>query len=127
MSIAHFLFWTPMIAIAFLNAAIRQFVFIKHMSELQAHQLSTLTLIILCSVYTWFIFPYLKVQNTEQSFLIGAVWVTLTILFEFSLGRLTNRSWGDLLQDYNIFSGRIWPIFLLALFLLPYLIYISKK
>lgn len=127
MSINQFLLWLPMIAIAFLNASIRQLVFIKYMSELRAHQLSTLTLILLCSIYTWFIFPYMKVQNIKQSLLIGLVWVALTVLFEFSLGRLTNRSWSALLQDYNIISGRIWLIFLLSLFLLPCLFYIVRK
>jgi hypothetical protein len=110
-----------------MNASIRQLVFVKYMSELRAQQLSTLTLILLCSVYTWFVFPYMKVQNIKQSLLIGLVWVALTILFEFSLGRLTNRSWSALLQDYNFISGRIWLIFLLSLFLLPYLIYTIKK
>jgi len=127
MSIKHFLLWMPMIAIAFMNASIRQLVFIKHMSELRAHQLSTFTLILLCSIYIWFVFPYLDVQNIKQSFVIGSVWVVLTVVFEFSLGRLTNRSWPDLLQDYNIIAGRIWLIFLLYLFLLPCLIYVIRK
>ena len=127
MSTKHFLLWLPMIAIAFANAAIRQLVFVKYFNELRAHQLSTITLIILCSVYVGFIFPFINVRDNKQAILIGLMWVGLTILFEFSLGRLTNRSWENLLQDYNIIAGRIWLLFLMCLSLMPYVFYLLKK
>jgi hypothetical protein len=117
------LLWLPMIVIAFVNAALRELVFIKQYSELRAHQLSTLTLIVFCSVYTWFIFPQLNIQHSQQALLAGFVWVVLTVLFEFSLGRLTNKSWEYLLENYNIAAGRIWSIFLLCLLLMPYVLY----
>ena len=123
----NFLLWLPMIAIAFANATLRQFVFVKYFNELRAHQFSTITLIILCSVYVGFIFPFINVRDNKQAILIGLMWVGLTILFEFSLGRLTNRSWENLLQDYNIIAGRIWLLFLICLSLMPYVFYLLKK
>lgn len=39
------------------------------------------------------------------------MWVVLTVLFEFSLGRLTKKSWEYLFQNYNILEGHIWPFF----------------
>jgi len=127
MSIKHFLFWLPMIVLAFANATLRELVLIKHFSEFRAHQLSTITLIILCSVYVWFVFPLLNIQNSKQAFIIGFVWMLLTVAFEFSLGRLTNKSWAYLLRDYNLFAGRIWLLFLVCLFILPYLFYILRN
>jgi hypothetical protein len=112
-----------MIAIAFANAAVRELVIIKHFNEFRAHQLSTLSLIILCSIYMWFVFPVLTIQHSKQALLIGFVWVLLTVVFEFSLGRLTNKSWEYLFRDYNILAGRIWLLFLFCLFILPYLLY----
>jgi hypothetical protein len=123
MGIKHFLLWLPMIAIAFANAAVRELVIIKHFNEFRAHQLSTLSLIILCSIYMWFVFPVLTIQHSKQALLIGLVWVLLTVVFEFSLGRLTNKSWEYLFRDYNILAGRIWLLFLFCLFILPYLLY----
>jgi len=64
-----------MIAIAFANATVRELIFIKYLNELRAHQLSTLTLIILCTIYVAFIFPLLDVQNCKQALLIGMMWV----------------------------------------------------
>ena len=127
MELKHFLLWLPMIAIAFANASIRELFFVKHFSDLRAHQLSTLTLILLCTVYIWLVLPRLDIQNSGQALLIGFIWVLLTVAFEFSLGRLTGKSWDYLLRDYNILAGRIWSVFLLCLFLLPYLCYLFKK
>lgn len=127
MDIKNLLLWLPMIAIAFANATLRELVFIRHWGELQAHQLSTGTLIILCSIYVWLVFPLMRIQNPKQAFLIGWVWVILTVLFEFSLGRLTHKSWEYLFRDYNLFAGRIWSLFLACLFILPYLVYLVKN
>ncbi|MGN6247458.1 MAG: hypothetical protein ACTHNG_03830 [Ginsengibacter sp.] len=122
-----FIFWIPMIVIAFANATFRQLVFIKHMSELRAHQYSTLTLIVLCAIYAWLIFTHLKIQSLGQAFICGGLWVFLTVIFEFTLGLLSGRSMNYLLSDYNLRSGRIWPFFLLWLFILPALNYLVRK
>lgn len=116
-----------MIIIAFANATFRQLVFIKYMNELRAHQLSTLTLIILCSIYVWLIFPHLDIPNTHQTFVAGTLWVALTVLFEFALGLLTGRSFSALFTDYNLMAGRIWIFFLLWLLLLPYINFVIRK
>lgn len=127
MSIKQILLWLPMIVIAFGNATLRELFFIKYYSEFRAHQLSTITLIVLCAIYIWLVIPLLNIQNSRQAFLIGIVWVLLTVVFEFTLGRLTNKSWEYLLRDYNIFDGRIWLVFLISLFLLPYVCYVLRK
>lgn len=127
MSSRYFLLWLPMIALAFANAAIRQLIFIKYFTELRAHQFSTITLMSFCSVYVWLIFSFLNIQKSGQAFRIGLMWMILTIAFEFSLGRLTNHSWTELLQQYNFFSGHIWPLFLLWLLFLPLSFYYVKK
>ena len=116
-----------MIVIAFANATFRQLFLLKHFSELRAHQLSTITLMLLCTIFVWAIFIHLQIQSPTQAFLIGSLWVVLTVAFEFSLGRLTNKPWSYLFHDYHLFAGRIWTLFILYLFLLPYLFYIANK
>lgn len=118
--------WLPMIAIAFANAALREIVLIKHYSDLRAHQLSTLTLIVFCSIYVWFIFPVLDIKSPRQAILIGLGWTLLTVAFEFTLGRMTNKSWEYLFRDYNLKEGRIWVLFLLSLTFLPYLVFVFR-
>lgn len=126
LEVKHLLLWLPMILIAFANATLRELIFIKHYSELRAHQLSTITLILFCAIYSWFIFPALNIQHVKQSLLIGLVWVLLTVSFELLLGRMTNKSRTYLFQDYDIFTGHIWLVFIVCLFLLPYVVYVIR-
>ena len=116
-----------MIVLAFVNATLRELVFVKQFSEFRTHQLSTITLIILCAIYVWLVYPLLHIQQAKQALLIGFVWVLLTVAFEFSLGRLTNKSWEYLFKDYHLLAGRIWLVFLFCLFLLPYLFYLLRN
>lgn len=122
-----FLFWLPMIVIAFANATLRELALVKIYEQGRADQLSTLTLAILCAVYVWFVFRFLNIQHSGQVWLAGLIWMLLTIAFESILGRLTHKPWSELLQQYNVFAGRLWPLFLLWLFLLPYLVYLLKR
>jgi hypothetical protein len=124
LSIDHFLSWLPMILIAFGNAALRETVLMRYYSEFRSHQLSTFTLIFLVSVYVWFIFPFLKIDSGTDALRTGLIWVILTILFEFTLGRILKRSWTSILQQYDILSGRIWLLFILYLLFLPYWVYL---
>lgn len=123
MGIKTFLFWLPMIVIAFANAMLREFVIIKHYTEFRAQQLSTVTLLLFCSIYIGLIYPYLDIKTTKQAFIIGSFWVIMTVAFEFILGRLTNKSWEYLFQNYYLFTGRLWLLFLLCLLVLPYIFY----
>jgi hypothetical protein len=100
---------------------------LKYFSELRAAQYSTLSLIILCFFYVWLVFSLLKIRNSRQALLIGLLWVILTVTFEFSFGRLTDKTWEMLFQDYNLIAGRLWVLFLLSLSTLPYFIYKLKS
>lgn len=45
----------------------------------------------------------------------GAVWVCLTVTFEFIFGRfVVGEPWDILLADYKIWEGRLWPLVLAA-------------
>lgn len=114
MKILHFLFWLPMIGIAFVNAGLRELIIVRQFTSLRAHQLSTITLMLMCSVYIYLIFPYLKIDSGREALLVGLEWVVLTTLFELILGRLTKKSWPELLHQYNVLSGQIWPVFLVC-------------
>ena len=52
--------------------------------------------------------------------LIGALWLTLTVVFEFGFGHyVIGHPWKYLLADYNIFKGRLWSLVLLVTFVSP--------
>jgi hypothetical protein len=120
----YFLAWFPMIIVAIANGLFREKVITTRFNELQAHQLSTLSMIMLFGIYVWVLFKFLRPENQYQAILIGALWLALTIIFEFFFGHyVAGHSWSKLLQDYNIFKGRVWVLALVWITFCPYLIF----
>lgn len=53
---------------------------------------------------------------------VGIAWLVATVAFECFLGRLVmKKPWAELLADYNLINGRLWPLFLAILALAPWL------
>lgn len=116
--------WVPMIFIAIMNGSIRQFVYGRWVTELTAHQISCATGIILFFIYALLIAYRMPFTTSRQAWLIGAIWLVLTIAFEFGFGLLiAGHPLSQLLQDYNIAAGRLWPLVLISLFLMPSVIF----
>jgi hypothetical protein len=52
---------------------------------------------------------------------IGALWLALTITFEFGFFHYVGgRSWGSLLEQYDVAEGHLWPFVLAAVALAPF-------
>ncbi len=119
--------WIPMVFIAIANGAIRQLGYGKFLSELLAHQVSCLAGIILFFLYTWVLALRWPLESSRQTFAVGLIWLGLTIAFEFLFGRYVAKlPWGRLLHDYNLLEGRLWPLVLIAVTILPYAIFKIK-
>jgi hypothetical protein len=107
----YVLAWIPMVVIAILNGAIRDGWYGKHVTELQAHQISTVVGVLLFGVYIWVLIRLWRPESVEQAMAIGLVWLGMTIGFEFLFGHYgAKRLWRDLLRDYNLFAGRVWLV-----------------
>ncbi|WP_107669061.1 hypothetical protein [Cyanothece sp. BG0011] len=116
--------WFPMIIIAILNATLRETVYGKFVTELQAHQISTLTAVILFAAYIWGLTALFPLKSSSQAIVIGCLWLVLTVMFEFSFGHyVAQQSWTKLLQDYNLLAGRVWIFVPLCIAVFPWLFY----
>jgi hypothetical protein len=116
--------WFPMVVIAIVNGIVRQSVYGPHMTELLAHQVSSVTGIALFAAYMWFLFRLWPPVSGLQALLVGLMWLAMTIAFEFLFGHyVAGHDWGHLLQDYNLLAGRLWVLVLAWTALGPYLIH----
>ena len=123
----YFLAWVPLVFLGIGNATIRQVVYAGYVSELAAHQISTLTIIIFYAAYAWVVLGLLRPHSAGQAVAVGLMWMVLTVLFEFGLGHyVLDDSWGNLLHAYNLLEGRVWGLFILWVGLAPYVIYRIK-
>ena len=120
----YVLAWIPMVFIAILNGVARQAGYGRYMTELAAHQVSCATGIGLFFLYTLFLSRHWPIANTRQAVIIGGIWLGLTVAFEFIFGLyVAGHPLSKLLQDYNITEGRLWPVVLAAVAVLPYAVY----
>jgi hypothetical protein len=116
--------WLGLLVLGFVNAAIRQVAYARYVSELAAHQISTLTLCVLVGLYAWALGGLLRLQSPGQALGVGLMWMVLTIIFEFGFGHyVAGASWDKLLRAYNILEGRVWGLFILWVGLAPWVIY----
>lgn len=123
----YFIAWFGIVVLGLANATIRQVVYARYVGELVAHQISTLTFALLVGLYAWALSGFLKFSSPGEAIGVGLMWMVLTILFEFALGRyVVGDSWSKLLGDYNLLEGRVWGLFILWVGLAPYIFYRIK-
>jgi len=96
----------------------------KYLGELQAHQVSTATGVVLFGLYFWFLTRLWSIKSARQAIFIGASWLGLTVAFEFIFGHyVMKNSWTNLFHDYNIFAGRVWIFLLIWIAIAPFVFY----
>jgi hypothetical protein len=112
-----------MLLLAIGNGALRDLIYKKYVGDLAAHQLSTLLLIVLFTVYIGFVLKYFPPGSSIHAVVIGTLWLFLTLIFEFGFGRIRGHSWRQLLSDYNFLKGRLWILVPAWVAVAPYVFY----
>jgi hypothetical protein len=122
------LIWLGFFVLAIINGAIREAGIKRIIDEPWAHHISAFTAIILFGLYAWLMRHLLAIGTTGEAMLIGIYWFVLTVLTEtFIVGRwMGKHSWSEILANYDIFHGNLWPLVLIWVGVLPYVIYKIK-
>jgi hypothetical protein len=95
------------------NGAVRELVYKDRLGDLQAHQVSTATLIAALGLYMAVLDRRWPIPKQRTAWAIGGVWTALTAFFEIGFGRLIDgSSWPELLEQYDLPHGRIWVLVL---------------
>jgi hypothetical protein len=88
MILKYFFAWFGLMILAIVNGGFRDSVYKNQVGELAAHQVSTILLLILITVYLWFLTRKWPLKSSKQACFIGGMWFIMTEVFEFGLGRL---------------------------------------
>lgn len=123
MILTNTIIWFGFFVLAFLNGTLREVFIKKIIMEPWAHHLSALTGILFFTVYLYFVWEKTKIQTEQEAILIGVYWFVLTILAEtFIVSRFIGKqSWKEILNNYNLFAGQLWPLVVLWIGIMPYL------
>ncbi|MUM77191.1 hypothetical protein GKC30_06050 [Pseudodesulfovibrio sp. F-1] len=119
--LVYALAWLPMLGLAVINGVIRETVYGPYLPELAAHQLSSLTAVFLFAAYALWLGRVRPLASALQAVLAGILWLGLTVAFEFFMVvMLQGRPLTDALDDYDLASGRVWVLVLVAVAVLPW-------
>src|SRR5690606_5162642 len=78
--------WIGLVILGIINGTIRVKVYGPFMSELTAHQVSTLTGIFLFACYIWLFTGIIKIESSRKACMVGVMWLLMTVVFEFLFG-----------------------------------------
>jgi hypothetical protein len=117
------LVWLLLLVLAFLNGGLRELLLIPNTGDLAGRALSTVILSAAIVVLTWLTMPWVAPTTARDALALGAVWLALTLAFEFLAGHyLFGNPWERLLEDYDVLRGRIWVLVLITTALAPLLV-----
>lgn len=106
--------WVGAPVLAIVNGAARELVYKDQVGESTADQISVVPLIALLGLYFWILQRRWPLATTREALSVGAVWVALSVLFEFGFGHyVEGDSWSALFQNYDVTEGNIWILILL--------------
>lgn len=116
------LMWLVLLVAMLGNGFFRVLVLQPRLGEHLARQVATLLGILLILGLTAAFVLRLGSPSSSQLLGVGALWLLLTLAFEFGFGRyVSGLSWQALLEDYDLARGRLWPLALLTTLLAPWL------
>ena len=112
--------WCIMLLFAVANGTFRVTQLIPRYGDLKGHWISTLLLSALLLLVTWLFLPWIGPRTAHDAWIIGGVWLGLTLTFELLAGHYVfHNSWNILLTDYDLLRGRIWLLVLAVTLLAP--------
>jgi|SRR5689334_263233 len=124
----YFLAWLPMILIAVANGALREAWLVPRLGEHAARQVSTLILIALFAVYVGYVLRRWPIASSGQAIAVGALWLVLTLAFEFALGRfVSGLSSREILEEYDLAAGRLWALVPIWIAAAPYVFFRLRR
>ena len=112
--------WLIMAVFMVLNGTVRELVYAPQLGAYAGHVISTILGIVIIWSVTWLFLKRQPALSGNVLWRIGALWLGLTVAFEFPFGHFVDgASWQTLLAEYNLLNGRLWLLILLSTALAP--------
>lgn len=113
--------WLAILVLAVVNGSLRERALNPIMGPVGGLIISGAILSLCIFLVAFFAAGWMGAAEASEFWLIGLLWLLLTVLFEFGFGRFVQRrTWTGLLQAYTFKGGNIWPIILLVTLLSPW-------
>ena len=122
------IWWLVLLAAMMVNGTLRVLVLQPRLGQDLARQVACLSGIGILLALT---VPFVGAAGdvgARALFGVGALWLALTVAFEFLFGRYVSAaSWESLLADYDLRRGRLWSLVLLTVLFAPWLVSLVRR
>ena len=102
------------------HAAVREIFIAPVVGALRARQLGVAIGSLIVLLIAWACSRWIRASSVRSQFIVGGLWVILTLLFEFSVGRAMGLSWSRLIADYDPARGGFMCLGLAVMFMAPW-------
>jgi len=107
--------WLIIVIAAILNGVTREKLLTSLVGSGVSLPLSGITLSGLVLVITYFTIPFLGEVKTGVYFVIGLIWVVLTLAFEYLFGHyVAGKPWHEINQVFNLLKGDLFIVVLIV-------------
>jgi hypothetical protein len=109
--------WFVIIFTESIHGTLRVLFLEPKIGSFRARQIGVFIGVLLIFTITYLFINWINAKTTKSLIIIGLMWMTLTLLFEFCIGFVQGFTLDRMLSDYNIAQGgfMLFGILLLAL------------
>jgi hypothetical protein len=111
--------WLVLLAVAFVNGAVRQLAYPSTLGDFAARQVAAVVGAVALGVAVWLLLRRWPLSRASHAWATGALWAALTVGFEVALVRGSGRPWSEVLAQYAIWEGSLWPLLVLWVLVAP--------
>jgi len=115
------LVWLLMMVIETIHGVLRNLLLVPLVGDLRARQFGVFIGSALILGIAVLLIDWIRPSSVRELLVIGAMWLALTLAFEFGLGHALGRPWNALLSDYDLSRGGLLSIGMVVLALSPWL------
>lgn len=118
-----FLIWILIAFFEVIHGIIRARIVAPRTGDLRSRQLGVFTGSLIFFAIAGLSFDWIGIESSAQALIVGGIWLFCMLVFEFTVGHFVfHFSWKWLLNDFNVFKGRLLAFGMIFLALSPYLI-----
>ena len=112
--------WLVLIVAESVHGTVRELWLKPYVGDLRARQICVLTGMLIILGVAYACIHWIRAETPRALWLVGLLWVALTLSFEFGLGLLVlGYSWERMLEDYDITRGGLLALGMVVLLLSP--------
>lgn len=114
--------WFAILLLAILNGTLREKALIPAFGGFTSF-IASGTILSICIFFVAFAAaPWYGLLTSRGWLMVGALWLLLTLIFEFTFGLFAqHKTWAELIEAYTFQGGNIWPLVLVVTFISPWL------